>query len=136
MAGAGARTIGAAASEAPTLASSTIPAVLYAADLRHGTLADETMTLQTGPESGWSLNATPCAVEVGPGSTVVRRFTPLECLRLQGYDDDWLDGVRLGGRPLTVSDRYRLTGNAWPVPVASWILGRLLAYAEKGGGNP
>lgn len=135
LAGAKARTIGASTVEAPTLASRSggnrVPAVVYAADLRHGTLAEETMTLQTGPESGWSLNATPCAVEVGPASTVVRRFSPLECLRLQGYDDDWLDGVRVGGRPLTDSDRYRLTGNAWPVPVASWILERLLAYIDN-----
>ncbi len=65
-----------------------------------------------------------------------RPVSPLECLRLQGYDDDWLDGVGVGGRPLTDSDRYRLVGNAWPVPVASWIFERLLAYMEENEGSP
>ena len=105
----------------------TAPTDVFAADLRHCTLSDETMTLQVGPLGGWSLNAIPCALETRPDGTVLRRFTPLECLRLQGFDDDWLDGVRVGGKPLTDSDRYRLAGNAWSVPVAAWVLERLLA---------
>ena len=104
---------------------------VHAADLRHCTLSDQTMTLQVGPLGGWSLNAIPCALETRPSGTVLRRFTPLECLRLQGFDDDWLDGVQVGGKPLTDSDRFRLAGNAWSVPVAAWILERLLARIAR-----
>ena len=63
---------------------------VFAADLRHCTLSDNTMTLQVGLRGGWSLNALPCVLEVRGGEPTIRRFTPLECLRLQGFDDDWL----------------------------------------------
>ncbi len=101
--------------------------MVCAADLRHGTVGGIASTLQVGPASGWSLNAMPCLVHDAAGETVIRRVTPLECLRLQGYDDDWLDSVRIGGSELTDSDRYRLAGNSWAVPVAAWVLERLLA---------
>lgn len=102
----------------------------YGADMRHGTLADHTSTLQVGPESGWSVNATPCVVQEHEEGWLARRLSPLECLRLQGLDDDWFEGVKVGGRPLTDTDRYRLAANAWPVPVVSAILERLLKYHD------
>jgi hypothetical protein len=34
--------------------------------------------------------------------------------------------VKLGGKPLADSVIYGLAGNAWAVPVVSWIMGRLL----------
>ena len=136
MAGAGsAATLGASETAAPTLAAvpggNRVPGIVYAADMRHCTLGSESMTLQVGPHGGWSVNATPCAVQEEGTGWIVRRFTPLECLRLQGLDDDWLDGVRLAGRPLTDADRYRLVGNAWPVPVAAWVLERLMGHIGK-----
>ena len=112
---------------AETAVIPSAPTEVFAADLRHCTLSDNTMTLQVGPLGGWSLNALPCVLEVRGGEPTIRRFTPLECLRLQGFDDDWFNGVRVGGRPLTDSERYRLAGNAWSVPVAAWILERMLA---------
>ena len=142
--GAKARGMGASTTSAPTLASASggnrVPAIAYvaAADLRHGTLGQVTSTLQNGPAgAGWSLNAQPVAVCADvAGATVVRRFTPRECERLQGLDDGWTDGVRLGGKPLGDGDRYRLLGNAWPVPVAAWLLERLLAVHAASGGSP
>jgi DNA (cytosine-5)-methyltransferase 1 len=130
MAGVGAGgTLGASMVNAPTLTVTPGGSGLaYAADMRHGTIGTETMTVQVGPGSGWSINASPCALQEHGAGWIVRRFTPLECIRLQGLDDDWLDGIRVAGRPLTDSDRYRLVGNAWSVPVAAWILERLLAY--------
>ena len=55
----------------------------------------------------------------------VRRLTPLECLRLQGFPDDWLDGLGLAD-----SVKYRMVGNAVAVPVVAWIARRLLAVHE------
>lgn len=51
----------------------------------------------------------------------VRRLTPLECLRLQGFPDDWLDGLGLAD-----SVKYRQVGNAVAVPVVEWIARRML----------
>jgi len=57
---------------------------------------------------------------------VVRRLTPRECERLQGFPDDFTacDG---SGRPLSDSARYRLLGNAVTVPVATWLGRRIMA---------
>lgn len=56
---------------------------------------------------------------------IVRRPTPLEALRAQGFPDDWLDGARFEDRPLKDDEIYQLCGNAWPVPVAAAILAEI-----------
>ena len=55
---------------------------------------------------------------------MVRRLTPLECTRLQGFPDDWLDGLGLSD-----AVKYRTLGNAVCVPVAAWIARRILLHA-------
>ncbi len=112
--------------EPPVPAPTPMPTSVQAADLRHCTLGDVASTLQVGPATGYSLNAMPVLLVDG----LLRRLTPVEALRLQGFDDDWVDGVWVGGRPLTDSDVYGLAGNSWPVTVAAWILERLLALRE------
>ncbi len=52
----------------------------------------------------------------------VRRLTPRECERLQGFPDDW---TQLGDTP--DSRRYSALGDAVTVNVAEWIGGRLAA---------
>lgn len=52
--------------------------------------------------------------------TTVRRLTPLECERLQGFPDGWTD---IPGN--SDSQRYRQMGNAVAVPVAEWIMRRI-----------
>lgn len=49
----------------------------------------------------------------------VRRLTPLECERLQGFPDGWTDGQ-------SDSARYRQLGNAVAVPVVEWIIRRIV----------
>jgi DNA (cytosine-5)-methyltransferase 1 len=48
----------------------------------------------------------------------VRRLTPRECERLQGFPDDWTAGF-------SDSTRYKMLGNAVSVPVVEWIARRL-----------
>ena len=50
---------------------------------------------------------------------LVRRLTPVECERLQGFPDGWTEGQ-------SDSQRYKQMGNAVAVPVVSWIVDRLL----------
>jgi hypothetical protein len=52
--------------------------------------------------------------------SVVRRLTPVECERLQGFPDNWTDGQ-------ADSNRYKQMGNAVAVPVVSWIINRMVA---------
>ncbi len=54
----------------------------------------------------------------------VRRLTPRECERLQGFPDDFTL-VRYNGKPAADGPRYRALGNAMAVPVIGWILNRI-----------
>lgn len=53
----------------------------------------------------------------------VRRLTPTECERLQGFPDEWTAGQ-------FDSARYRQLGNAVCVPIAEWIGRRIVAAQE------
>lgn len=55
----------------------------------------------------------------------VRRLTPKECERLQGFPDDFTL-VRYRGKPAADGPRYRAIGNAMCVPVVRWILERIM----------
>lgn len=57
---------------------------------------------------------------------IVRRLTPLECERLQGFQDNWTDLENNSN-----SQRYKQMGNAVAVPVVTWIMKRIAAE-EKG----
>jgi DNA (cytosine-5)-methyltransferase 1 len=63
----------------------------------------------------------------------VRRLTPRECERLQGFPDDWTRwGVDESGKVVEISDtqRYKMMGNAVTVPVVE-ALGRAInAYTR------
>jgi DNA (cytosine-5)-methyltransferase 1 len=59
-------------------------------------------------------------------TTAVRRLTPRECERLQGFPDDWTRQIA-SGAVQSDSARYRELGNAVPVPVAEWAARRLAA---------
>lgn len=61
---------------------------------------------------------------------VVRRPTPLEALRAQGFPDDWFDGISVAGKPLTDLQKYKLIGNSWPVPVTAAILAGIFRDRE------
>ena len=66
------------------------------------------------------------------GHAGVRRLTPRECERLQGFPDDWtLVPLPLKKRETRVrwaadGPRYKALGNSFPVPVVAWIGGRIM----------
>lgn len=55
-----------------------------------------------------------------PRKYIVRRLTPLECCRLQGFPDWWEDGVKGSD-----SARYKMWGNGIALPCAADVLGRI-----------
>lgn len=70
----------------------------------------------------YTLNATGMHGVSAPHS-VVRRLTPRECERLQGFDDDWTR-IPYRGRPADQcpdAPRYKAIGNSWAVPCVRWI---------------
>ena len=54
------------------------------------------------------------------GQTTVRRLTPLECERAQGFPDDYTN-ILYKKRPAPDEQRYRAVGNSMAVPVMRWI---------------
>lgn len=50
----------------------------------------------------------------------VRRLTPLECERLQGFPDGWTD-VPYRGKPAADGPRYKALGNSMAVNCMRWI---------------
>lgn len=73
----------------------------------------------------------------GDNRMIVRRLTPLECTRLQGFPDgwvdigDWTDGK---GRVHKEADapKYKALGNSIALPFWHWMFGRMAAYLPEG----
>lgn len=63
-------------------------------------------------------------------SQTVRRLTPTECERLQGFPDGWTaekwDWKKNAVVPQTDSARYKQMGNAVAVPVVDFLIRRLV----------
>ena len=59
--------------------------------------------------------------------TAIRRLTPVECMRLQGFPDDWNEKGITGGKVVEMSDtqRYKQAGNAVSVPIVSMVAERI-----------
>lgn len=69
-------------------------------------------------------------------NTVVRRLTPLECERLQGYPDGWTDigewnDTKGKKHKEADSPRYKALGNSIALPFWEWMAKRMVQYVEK-----
>ena len=53
-------------------------------------------------------------------SMAVRRLTPVECERLQGFSDNYTD-IKSKNKPTPDGPRYKALGNSMAVPVMAWI---------------
>jgi hypothetical protein len=83
-----------------------------------------TLTAANNPSRSPQSTEVTAQVEVMQKMTnVVRRLTPVECERLQGFPDNWTDGQ-------ADSNRYKQCGNAVAVPVVEWIISRMVAVTN------
>lgn len=72
------------------------------------------------------------------GNTVVRRLTPLECERLQGYPDGWTDigeWIDTKGKKHKDADspRYKALGNSIALPFWQWMAERMTKVLRDDG---
>ena len=79
---------------------------------------------------GTGGNNTPMMMEMKDMAYVVRRITPTECERLQGFNDshtdigEWID--KKGKKRVTTdAARYKALGNSMAVPCMRWIAQRI-----------
>ncbi|MCP4912791.1 MAG: DNA (cytosine-5-)-methyltransferase [Oligoflexia bacterium] len=59
----------------------------------------------------------------------IRKLTPLECLRMQGFSDDFM-------MPVSKNIAYKLLGNSVSVPTIDAIFKKLAPYLENASTNP
>lgn len=89
-------------------------------------------TLQAKESGGQSLNLNNTVRQ----NMVVRRLTPLECERLQGFPDHWTDlGEWTDSKGKRHKDadspRYKALGNSIALPPWKWLLKRLCGNYER-----
>lgn len=60
---------------------------------------------------------------------IVRRLTPLECERLQGFPDFWTE--QGGGRGISDTSRYQMLGNSIAVPCVAYIMQGIYHALER-----
>lgn len=60
----------------------------------------------------------------------VRRLTPMECERLQGFPDRYT-AIDFRGKPAADGPRYKALGNSMAVPVVRWIGERIRAVLDE-----
>lgn len=102
-------------------------------DCRNFTEGGETNgTLQAKESGGQSLNLNNTIRQ----NRVVRRLTPLECERLQGFPDHWTDlGEWTDSKGKRHKDadspRYKALGNSIALPPWKWLLKRLCGNYER-----
>ena len=90
-------------------------------------------TLQAKESGGQSLNLNNTVRQ----NMVVRRLTPLECTRLQGFPDGWVDigdWTDEKGRVHKEADapKHKALGNSIALPFWRWMFGRMAAYLPEG----
>ena len=81
---------------------------------------------RTGKEREYLVKEADNKVQTGR-KYVLRRLTPVECARLQGFPDWWCDGTDGSD-----SSQYKLWGNGIALPCAVDVLGRIVKAKERG----
>lgn len=106
----------------PALGATNPTAVAVGTDTYNGAITGD-IAATLGTRSGDGLSSGPSVMQ----ASQVRRLTPTECERLQGFPDGYT-AIPWRGKPSDAcSDgpRYKALGNSWPVPVVRWIGARL-----------
>ena len=143
---------------AHTLDTSQTDAIVYAVRMRAGCDGGGKGALVQEEVSGTLATGNDQTMFVSDESGyIVRRLTPMECERLQGFHDGWTDltgcdadavaekvaaslrydekqkaallrKVRKWSKECPDGPRYKACGNSWAVPNVRWIFERMQAY--------
>jgi len=81
------------------------------------------LDVQPSEKNSPTLRTGGSGMAVAEGTTV-RRLTPVECERLQGFPDNWTADQ-------ADTHRYKQMGNAVAVPCVEWIVKRLVEVTSR-----
>lgn len=129
----------------PTLVTEKPPAVMLkvrgGADtyMKHdGSIGTAGKGALTSEETTFTLAAAQDQTLFQPDADgyMVRRLTPVECERLQGFPDGWTEigeWVDSKGKTRSTSDgaRYKALGNSFAVPVVRWLGERIQSVTDQ-----
>jgi DNA (cytosine-5)-methyltransferase 1 len=104
----------------PTLDKSKTPAVFC--DTYNGTIQGNVCATMTADMAG-PTHSGPKVMQ----NMAVRRLTPVECERLQGFPDNYTNIPKAAD-----GNRYKALGNSMAVPVMRWIGERINQYEQRG----
>ena len=100
-------------------------------DIDHvGGVIAPTLTTNNPSRSPQASEVTQQINAVYQASMAVRRLTPIECERLQGFPDGYTD-IMLNGKQTPDGPRYKALGNSMAVNVMKWIGERINSYEQS-----
>ncbi len=89
----------------------------------------DVLTGKVMPSMGTNQNATGRNTPKIHTHSIVRRLTPMECERLQGFPDGYTL-IPHRGKPAPDGPRYKALGNSMAVPVVRWIGRRIQMWED------
>lgn len=98
-------------------------------EAKTGEIAGKPISPTLKARMGTGGNNVPCIYQ----PSIIRKLTPTECERLQGFPDNW---TQIPYRNKSLEDcpdspRYKAIGNSMAVPVMRWIGKRLVDYLTQ-----
>jgi DNA (cytosine-5)-methyltransferase 1 len=110
--------IGAVGDPMTTLSTAFVPGVASFKPGQSSSARGIGYEVETAPslEAGGGGNNKPAIMQY----MAVRRLTPRECERLQGFPDDYTL-IPYRGKPAADGPRYKALGNSMAVPVMRWL---------------
>jgi site-specific DNA-cytosine methylase len=118
------QTIGSSASDVNHYGAVLTPTIIDRAAFNQGANAQYAIKIEEGQTMSSLVAKGPHGVgQYNPPTMAIRRLTPRECERLQGFPDDW---TLIPYRNKSVEQcpdgpRYKACGNSMAVPVMRWI---------------
>jgi DNA (cytosine-5)-methyltransferase 1 len=108
-----------------TLTSSQNSGIAQFVDTYNGTIQGDVSATMTADMAG-PTHSGPKVMQ----NMAVRRLTPVECERLQGFPDNYTNILKAAD-----GNRYKALGNSMAVPVMRWIGERINQYEREHGRN-
>lgn len=99
-------------------------------------LSEDNIVQTLNSRMGTGGGNTPMALDID--NYIVRRLTPLECTRLQGFPDGWVDiGEWTDGKGKKRKDsdapKYKALGNSIALPFWEWMAKRMVEHLKDDG---
>ncbi|MEO1024356.1 MAG: DNA cytosine methyltransferase [Pseudomonadota bacterium] len=94
---------------------------------RSRTIGFQTEMAPTLKSASSGTNMTPAVLIKTTAGQIVRKLTPRECERAQGFPDDWTLVPTQNDELMADTNRYQMIGNSITVPVLAYIGERIMA---------